>query len=91
MKNNYYLAIFRTKNKAIMLYSMLEDAGYKNFTLVTSPCIIKTGCNYAIKFKDKTHISTISLESDRLGIESPQIYLADSSRGGFKYIKIDVN
>lgn len=90
MQNNYYLAIFKTKNKAVFLYSILENIGYKNFALVSAPCNIRVGCNYAIRFKNKNYIDIILKESDNLDIDPPEIYLGDSSRGGFKYKKITI-
>lgn len=88
MRKNYHLAIFNTKNKAVFFYSILETMGYRSFSLVSAPCSIKSGCNYAIKFINKTHIDVIIKESKELGLEPPEIYFADNKNGKYKYKKV---
>ena len=90
MKMNYYLAAFDTKNKAVFLHSTLESMGYKNFQLVSTPCALKAGCNYAIKFGDIRYANILVKESKVLGIDIPDIYFADKRNGKYYYDKISI-
>lgn len=90
MNQNYYIAVFETKNKAVFLYSILETMGYKNFQLVSAPCTIKVGCNYAIKFGNLRYSDIIEKESKVLNISVPDIYFAEKINGKFKYKKITI-
>lgn len=49
-KNNYYLIVFKSKNYAVQLYYKLEKTSYNVFQLVSTPCQIKGGCTYSLKF-----------------------------------------
>ncbi len=88
MRDNYYLSVFKTKNQAVFLYSTLETMGYKVFQLVSTPCIIKAGCNYSIKFSDRRYVQIILNIAKDLEIEVPDIYFAEKINGKYKYIKI---
>lgn len=88
MRDNYYLSVFKTKNQAVFLYSTLESIGYKVFQLVSTPCIIKAGCNYAIKFVDKRYMQIIINKAQELQIEVPDIYYAEKIDSRYKYKKI---
>lgn len=90
MRKSYHLALFNTKNKVVSFYSALEDIGYKSFTLVSAPCSIKFGCNYAIMFVNKAHIDTIIKESKKLGIELPEIYFVNNASGKYEYKRISI-
>ncbi len=88
MNMNYYISIFETKNKAVFLYSVLETMGYRIFQLISTPCAIKAGCNYSIKFPDKSHIDILINTAKEIGIEMPDIYYAEKKDGKYKYKKI---
>lgn len=88
MVNNFYISVFESKNKAVFLFSALESKGYKGIQLVSTPCSIKAGCNYAIKFINKRYIDIIKKEGKELGIEKIDIYYADRINGRYKYKKI---
>lgn len=88
MNASYHIAVFETKNKAVFLYSILETMGYRNFQLISTPCVIKAGCNYAIKFGDRRYLDVIKKEVKELGIESPDIYFAEKKNGKYKYTKV---
>lgn len=88
MDHNYYIAVFETKNRAVFLYSILETMGYRVFQLMSTPCVIKAGCNYAIKFGDKRYKDIIVKEAKELGIEIKDIYHAEKKNGKYKYTKI---
>ncbi len=90
MNSHFYLAIFVSKNKAVFLSTVLESNGYKSFKLVSAPCSIREGCNYAIKFSNKNNLNIILSEAAKLEMKPPSIYLLDTSRGGQKYRKINI-
>lgn len=90
MNNNYHICIFETKNKSMFLYSVLESMGYKNFQLISTPCTINAGCNYAIKFGNVRYIDILVKESKALDIGIPQIYFAEKKDGKYEYKKISI-
>ena len=88
MSNNYYLSIFKTKNQAVFLYSILESMGYDNFQIISTPCTIKAGCNYSIKFSNLKYADILYKEAKELGIEAPDIYVAERKDGKYKYKRV---
>ncbi|QUH20604.1 DUF3343 domain-containing protein [Alkaliphilus sp. B6464] len=52
MKDKYYIAVFESRNHAIQLYQYLSRQHYSQYELVSTPCKIKAGCSYSIKFTD---------------------------------------
>lgn len=90
MKRQYYLAVFETKNKAVYLYSILESMGYVNFQLVSTPCTIKAGCNYSIKFNNIKYADILIKEAEELNIGVTDIYFAEIKDGRYKYKKISI-
>lgn len=90
MSESYHIAVFETKNKAVFLYSILETIGHRVFQLISTPCVIKAGCNYAIRFKDKRYVDIIVKEAKELGIGLPDIYFAEKKDGKYKYTKMPV-
>ncbi|WP_353096741.1 DUF3343 domain-containing protein [Tissierella praeacuta] len=91
MDHNYYIAVFETKNKAIFLYSVLETMGYKNFQIVSTPCTIKAGCNYAIKFINIRYADILAREAKELNIGAFDIFYAEKINGRYKYKKVNIN
>lgn len=89
MNQNYYLAIFQTKNNAVYLFSILESIGYKNFQLISTPCSIKVGCNYGIKFNNISYKDIIFKEASKINIDLVNIYYAEKINGRFRYIKMN--
>lgn len=90
MDYNYYIAVFETKNKAIFLYSTIETMGYRNFQIISTPCTIKSGCNYSIKFSDIRYADILFREAEKLNIPIFDIYQVKKVNGKYKYIKIDI-
>lgn len=90
MKMDYYLSVFETKNKAVFLYSVLETMGYSNFQLVSTPCTIKVGCNYAIKFGHIKYADILVKEANELDIGIPDIYFVEKKAGKYEYEKISI-
>ncbi len=90
MNHNYYIAVFESKNKAVYLYSMLENIGYTNFQLISTPCALKVGCNYSIKFTNIRNVDALIREAKELGVGVPIIYFAEKADGKYKYKKINI-
>ena len=62
--------------------------GYDNFQIVSTPCTIKAGCNYSIKFNNLKYTDIIKKEANDLGMEAPDIYFAERKDGKYKYKRI---
>jgi len=52
MKEKYYIAVFQSRNHALQLYQYLNRQKYSQYELISTPCKIKAGCSYSIKFTD---------------------------------------
>lgn len=50
METRYYLAVFDSKNHAIYVHQYLKKKKLEGYELVSTPCVIKSGCSYSIKF-----------------------------------------
>lgn len=88
MEENFYLSTFETKNKAMYLYTELDKKGYGAFRLVSTPCNIKAGCNYAIRFYNKKYLDIIMKEAEKIGLEPPLTYYAKRTSGRYIYTKL---
>lgn len=77
LKDKYYICTFDTKNMAIYLSAALERQGHKGIQLISTPCEIKAGCNYSIKFNDLKYLDILEKEVAKLGIKINSIYLVD--------------
>lgn len=88
MSNKFYLSVFKTKNQAVFLYTVLETMGYDNFQIISTPCTIKAGCNYSIKFSNLKNTDIINKEAKELGIEAPEIYIAERKDGKYNYKRV---
>ncbi|CAK7053598.1 hypothetical protein CIW83_07315 [Tissierella sp. P1] len=90
MDQNYYIAVFETKNKAVFLYSILETMGYSNFQLISTPCTLKAGCNYSIKFRNIRYADVLAREAEELNIGAFDIYFVEKKDGKYKYKKTNI-
>lgn len=50
IQDKYYIAVFDSRSHAIQLYQRLKKMHYNQFKIISTPCIIKTGCSYSIRF-----------------------------------------
>ncbi|WP_066504986.1 DUF3343 domain-containing protein [Abyssisolibacter fermentans] len=71
---DYYFVIFKTRNQAIQLYYIMERKGYIYFQLISTPCHIRAGCNYAIKFNTLSHYNILLKEAKENNIELDDLY-----------------
>lgn len=77
----YYLAVFNSKNHAILLYYKLEKKGYNNFLLVSTPCKIKGGCSYSIKFNNLKDLEQLKVEANNYKTPIGSIYFVERKDG----------
>ena len=86
IEEKYYLAIFKSKNYAIQINYILENLGYRNFQLVSTPCEIQAGCGYCIKFRDVKDLDILKSESKSIHVNIERLYCIER-KGGMKTIK----
>jgi len=68
MQDKYYIAVFQSRNHALQLYQYLNRQKYSQYELISTPCKIKAGCSYSIKFtdlKDHEFLQNLANESNR--------------------------
>lgn len=87
MDDKYYLAAFKSRNQAIYLYSLFQEED-RNIKLISTPCILKVGCSYSLKFYNKSYIELILKYVDDYKLEEPLFYLAERIQGRMKYRQI---
>lgn len=86
IEEKYYIAVFKSKSYAIQINYVLENLGYNNFQLVSTPCEIQAGCGYSIKFKGMQDLEILKRESKSLHVNIESLYLIER-KGGRKTIK----
>jgi len=86
--NRYYICAFSTKNIAMYMFSNLDRLGYKEFQLISTPCEIKAGCSYSIKFSNINDLETLKREAKKLEIELGDIYFFERRDGKRKNKKL---
>ena len=86
----YYLCVFQSRNQAILIFSLLESAGYKNFQLISTPCGIKAGCSYSIKFSHYNYYEVINKRVDELGLVKPRLFYINTVNGKTNYDEIHI-
>lgn len=86
---NYYIVVFNSKNVAIQTYYNLEKKGNMKFQLISTPCKIKAGCSYSIKFNDLRDINMLLNESKSMSKNLKDIYLVERKDGKKEYTKIE--
>lgn len=81
LNNRYHICVFNTKNMAIYTFSILEGLGHKNFQLISTPCEIKAGCSYSIKFSNIRYLDILEKEAKEIGAEIQGVYLVERKEG----------
>lgn len=88
MNYKYYICVFKSKNMAVYTISILEKLGHKNYQLISTPCWIKAGCSYSIKFNDMRYFNILEREANKIGAEVENIYLIERKDGKRTYKKL---
>ncbi|MCF6464134.1 putative Se/S carrier-like protein [Clostridium sp. Cult1] len=81
MDYRHYICVFKSKNMAVYTLTILERLGHKNFQLVSTPCGIKAGCSYSIKFSNIKYLNILRKEAMKIGAEIENIYLIERKSG----------
>ncbi|WDV44137.1 DUF3343 domain-containing protein [Clostridiaceae bacterium M8S5] len=71
---DYYFVIFKSRNQAIQLYYTMEKKRTPFFQLISTPCHIRAGCNYAIKFSNLNHYNILKNEAKLMNVELDEVY-----------------
>ena len=77
----YYIAVFNSKNYAIQLFYKLEKKGYSKFQLISTPCQLKGGCSYSIKFNKISDVDYLANESPEFFNSISNIYFVERRNG----------
>lgn len=87
--SSYYIAVFNSKNHAIQLYYILEKKGYRKFQLISTPCQVKGGCSYSIKFNNLSDLKYLEKEALKFNKFMVQVYLVKRIEGKKVIKKLD--
>lgn len=85
---SYYLCVFESKNHAVYLMTALEGAGYKNFQLVSTPCGIKAGCSYCVRFFHMSYAQVIKRKIEELNLGKPRFIFVEKINGRNKFKEV---
>ena len=81
IERKYYLAVFESRNHAIQLHQHLQRNKLLQFELVSTPCKIKAGCSYSIKFSNLNDLDLLVGEARSIKKEVASVYLVERSYG----------
>lgn len=81
LERKYYLAVFESRNHAIQLHQYLQRNKLTQFELVSTPCKIKAGCSYSIKFDNLNELDILLKEAKDIGKEIASVYVVERSYG----------
>ncbi|EOC99964.1 DUF3343 domain-containing protein [Caldisalinibacter kiritimatiensis] len=87
--SKYYIASFKSKNYAVQLYYLLERKGYKRFKLISTPCRLKPGCDYALKFRDLSDLKYAKNVDKNFINRVDAIYFVEKKDGKTTYKKVN--
>lgn len=90
MKDKYYIAIFQSRNHAIQLYQYLNRQRYRQYELISTPCRIKAGCSYSIKFTDLKDYDLLKKLADKSNRDILAIYEVARRNGRRTLNKLDL-
>lgn len=90
MRSTYYLCVFKGSNNAMAVFNAIEDNDTRKFQLIPTPCKLKAGCNYSIKFYDIKYLRIIKNIRLQMQIEVPKIFLVSKDEGITDYKELNV-
>lgn len=74
IKDKYYITVFQSRNHAIQLYQYLSRKNYRQYELISTPCKIKAGCSYSVKFTDINDYELLKNICEKANINILAIY-----------------
>lgn len=75
IQDQYYIAVFDSRNHAMQLYQYLKKNNFSQFQLITTPCKIKAGCSYSIRFNKLEDYNLLLLEATKISKKISAIYM----------------
>ncbi len=85
---NYYLWVFESKNHAMLAFNLLESSGYADFEIVSTPCGIKSGCTYSLKFFHHEYLQLVNQTILELNLLESRIFYVDNTDSQSRYKEI---
>lgn len=90
-RGKYYIAVFKSRNYAVQLYYKLEKGGYSMFQLISTPCQLRGGCSYSIKFTKLNDLNYFKNFSPDFEQEISGIYYVEKRDGSKIYKPINLS
>ncbi len=90
IKNKYYIAVFESRNHALQIYQYLSIKNYRQYELISTPCKIKAGCSYSIKFSDLEHYEFLKDLTDKSNRKILSVYEVTRKNGKRVLVKLDL-
>ncbi|WP_352418528.1 putative Se/S carrier-like protein [Proteiniborus sp.] len=90
-RGKYYITVFKSKNYAVQLYYKLEKSGYGIFQLISTPCHLRGGCSYSIKFNKLNDLNYLKQYSRDFSEEIQGLYCVERKDGIKVYEAINFN
>lgn len=90
MKDNYYIAVFQSRNHSVQLYQYLSRQKYTQYELISTPCRIKAGCSYSIKFTDIKDYDLLKNIADKSNRSIYALYEVTRQNGKRVLNKLDI-
>ena len=66
LEQEYYIAVFHSRNHAVQLYQYLKRKNILLFQLISTPCKLKTGCSYSLKINRLRDLDLLKEEINQL-------------------------
>ena len=90
MQDQYYIAVFDSRSHAIQLYNYLRKNRFYQFQLISTPCKIKAGCSYSIKFNNLEDHNILVDESNKIRKVISSIYMVQRINKNRVLKKLDI-
>lgn len=85
----YYIAVFESRSHAIQIYQYLKKSNKNGYQLISTPCKIKSGCSYSLRFSDVKDMELLITESEKFNKRIAGVYLVDKINGRKTYKKVN--
>lgn len=72
----YYIAVFDSRNHAVQLYQYLLSRKLHQFQLIPTPCTLKAGCSYSIRFDVLEDYYILLIEAGKVNKKITSVYEA---------------
>lgn len=77
IQDQYYIAVFDSRNHAMQLYQHLKRNNFSQFQLIATPCKIKAGCSYSIKFNKLEDYDLLLAHATKIKKKISAVYIAE--------------